>query len=318
MPNARTSFPRCAAGRMVTGCRWQLSRPSHPRYAKDCRPRGTFPDAPFVTNQTDLSMMSSAEPRQVFVSQMDKSFVVRHVVGTALFCFSGVLAAMRLPCTLCDKAKLSFREGAAILRQHRDPCLRGDGTMNVSKGFHATGFKNGLCEQIAMPHTGYATTEGALQSMHAFMKIKATYEEFVHPQVLRYASSQFCGVLHWLSEHDVLLYVKQVTSCTIGELFWPVSHVDKDLWYTVLVALDRGAGVVAGGDFAFPTLGWVLKLCDGDILIYNPTIHHGTTEFHVDSTSNSRLMLAFYFSKNAFRGACNVKAIYDRVGLRRM
>ena len=52
---------------------------------KDCRPRGTFPDAPFLTNQTDLSMMSSAEPRKVFVSQMDNSFVVRHSVGTALF-----------------------------------------------------------------------------------------------------------------------------------------------------------------------------------------------------------------------------------------
>ena len=49
----------------------------------------------------------------------------------------------------------------------------------------------------------------------------------------------------------------QVTAVTIGELFWPLSHVDDDYWLTVLACVDFGAGPVEGGDWAHAGMGWV-------------------------------------------------------------
>jgi len=48
-----------------------------------------------------------------------------------------------------------------------------------------------------------------------------------------------------------------VTAVTIGELFWPLSHVDTDFWLTVLVCVDFGVGPVEGGDWAHAGMGWV-------------------------------------------------------------
>ena len=38
---------------------------------------------------------------------------------------------------------------------------------------------------------------------------------------------------------------------------------------------------MSGGGFGFATVGHVLKCHHCDVLIYNPQIHHGTTEFEL-------------------------------------
>ena len=89
----------------------------------------------------------------------------------------------------------------------------------------------------------------------------------------------FEPVIQYLNQHKVELYSQHVSGVTAGKLFWPRSHTDPDVWYTVLVCIDYGRGVLSGGDFAFASIGSVLKCQHCSVLIYNPTHHHGTTEF---------------------------------------
>ena len=105
---------------------------------------------------------------------------------------------------------------------------------------------------------------------------------------------------------------------TFGELFWPRSHIDQDLWYTVLVALDIGQGVSAGGDFSFAECGWVLGCEHGDVLIYSPRVYHGTTEFAVSTAHDSRVFAAFYMKAEGVAAAALTHAVECRVGHRPM
>jgi hypothetical protein len=40
-------------------------------------------------------------------------------------------------------------------------------------------------------------------------------------------------------------------------------------------------GIMSGEDFSFAIVGRVLECNNCDVLIYNPQIHHGTTEFEL-------------------------------------
>ncbi len=45
-----------------------------------------------------------------------------------------------------------------------------------------------------------------------------------------------------------------MSGVTAGKLFWPRSHVDNDVWFTVLVCLDYGRGIIGGGDLVLVLL----------------------------------------------------------------
>ena len=79
----------------------------------------------------------------------------------------------------------------------------------------------------------------------------------VHPMVMQYVPCLFKGVFRLLAEYDVQLYAMQVSGLTCGDLFWPRVHVDDDFTFMVLVCIDYGCGPIAGGDFAFVSVGHV-------------------------------------------------------------
>ncbi len=95
------------------------------------------------------------------------------------------------------------------------------------------------------------------------------------------------------------LFAHFVSGVTAGKLFWPRSHTDPDVWFTVLVCLDYGRGIIEGGDFAFGSIGHVLKCEHGNVIVYNPTHHHGTTKFsvHPNDANSGHVLFAFFFMK---------------------
>ena len=71
------------------------------------------------------------------------------------------------------------------------------------------------------------------------------------------------------------------------------------------MGIDVGAGAEAGGDFAFPAHGHILRCVSGDILVYKPTEPHGTSEFCFPEdveNEDSKIFAAFYCSGTTVRG----------------
>lgn len=125
--------------------------------------------------------------------------------------------------------------------------------------------------------------------------------------------SLFDPVISWLREFDIHLFADFVSSVALGDLYWARAHVDDDAWYTVLVVVDIGEGLHAGGDFGFPTLGTVLELHHGDVLFFNPSFLHACTE-SVPKLAGSRLFISFYCKADVLSAAALSKAMASRVG----
>jgi hypothetical protein len=108
-----------------------------------------------------------------------------------------------------------------------------------------------------------------------------------------------------------------VSGVTAGKLFWPRSHIDHDVWFTVLVCLDYGRGILGGGDFGFGSVGHVMQCKHGDVIVYNPTHPHGTTEFdlHPNEPESGRLFFAFFMKKNVLHADLLSQAMVNRLGV---
>ena len=106
--------------------------------------------------------------------------------------------------------------------------------------------------------------------------------------------------LDWVHEHDVHLFVDFISAVGMAELYWPRSHQDADAWYTVLVCVDIGAGMVAGGDFSFSSHGTVLEARHGDVFFFNPSYFHSCTEPH-PASGGKRLFISFYSKRATLR-----------------
>ena len=72
--------------------------------------------------------------------------------------------------------------------------------------------------------------------------------------------------------------------------------------------MHLGNGPVQGGDFSFAADGWVMELRDGDVLIYNPTAVHGTTEFEYAQAADGCMLDVRFFLLDE-----NVKRLYNQV-----
>ena len=127
----------------------------------------------------------------------------------------------------------------------------------------------------------------------------------------------FEPVNHWLSCSKVELYAGFVSGVTAGRLFWPRSHIDPDAWYTVLVCIDYGRGIMSGGDFGFATVGHVLECRHCDVLIYNGLMHHGSTEFELypNDIDSGRLFVAFFMKKQVLHADLLSQAMAKRCGV---
>jgi len=83
-----------------------------------------------------------------------------------------------------------------------------------------------------------------------------------------------------------------------------------------LVCLDYGRGINGGGDFGFCSVGHVLQCKHGDVIVYNPTHPHGTTEFvlHPNEPESGRLFFACFMKKNMLHAVLS-QAMVNRVGV---
>ena len=198
------------------------------------------------------------------------------------------------------------------MEKHREFLQRGKSVANVCCNFVVTGHKCDLNTKLCMPHNA-SSANSALPDLQARLKLSALFRKYVYPIVKLEFGWLFEPAWEWVQEHELLLFSKFVTGATGGRLFWPRSHVDPDLWYTILVALDYGKGV-KGGDFAFGGVGRVMGCRHGDVLIYNGLLLHGTTEFAVADDASGRVFFALYMKRAIVVSAARNQSLVGRVG----
>ena len=148
-------------------------------------------------------------------------------------------------------------------------------------------------------------------------KLRGIFNNHIYPIVMHEFGWLYEPVETWLDKHNVKLFARFVSGVTAGKLFWPRSHTDPDVWYTVLVCIDYGKGIKCGGDFGFGSIGHVLQCTHGDVLVYNPTHHHGTTEFSLipNDEKSGRIFFAFYMKKQIVHADLLTQQVVKRVGV---
>ena len=260
--------------------------------------------------------MSAAQPLRfsckervrVHISKMPADRLVRHEQGTVLMSERGdagrVLAA-RCRHTLPPAVQRRLVGKLNILFAERPFLCRGAGTACVCNTFQVIGFKADRMTGQALLHAGDRCKDAATRIAsdtrfrEILCEIQAVYLEFIHNIVLQSVGDIFLPVLTWLKDMQIELFCDQSTAATGGKGFVPRSHIDPDIWMTVLVRLCEGADIRAGGDFAFARAGWVLETRPGDVLIYDPLELHSTTEMHHRSAHDNCIYLAFYMKQSA-------------------
>jgi len=94
--------------------------------------------------------------------------------------------------------------------------------------------------------------------------------------------------------------------------FWKWKRVSVS---NLLVCLDYGRGIIGGGDFGFTSVGHVLQCKHGDVIVYNPTHPHGTTQSDLHPNEPGRLFFAFFMKKNVLHADLLSQAMVNRVGV---
>jgi hypothetical protein len=114
-----------------------------------------------------------------------------------------------------------------------------------------------------------------------------------------------------------MLYSYFVNGVTAGKLLWPRLHIDLNVWFTVLVCLDYGKCIIHKRNFGFGSVGHVLQCKHGNVIVYNPTHTHGTTEFdlHPNEPESGQLLFAFFMKKNVLHADLLSQAMVNRVGV---
>jgi len=202
------------------------------------------------------------------------------------------------------------------MERHRPYLLRGKEVANICANFVVTGLKEDLNTKLKMTHTA-KSERSAHPEMEMRAKLRGIFNKHIFPIVTQEFGWLFEPVVSWLDEFNVTLFARFVSGVTAGRLFWPKSHKDPDVWFTVLVCIDYGDGIKGGGDFGFAGIGHVLQCAHGDVLIYNPTHHHGTTEFSLlpNQVDSGRLFFAFYMKKQTLHADLLSQQVVKREGV---
>ena len=276
------------------------------RSKDDVRPMGTFTDSPLMSRGLDLKF-SCTDEIQHHVTSMPAESMVRHEGGTVLIregVLHGARCSEQLPSEISTELVGCYRE----MERYREFLQRGKEVANVCGNFVVTGFKQDLNTKLYMTHHS-KVPEVAFPELQVRLRLRRIFLRYVYPIVRREFGWLFQPVMEATSD----FYACFVTG---GRVFWPRSHTDPDLWYTVLVSLDFGKGVVAGGDFAFVTHGHVLQCAHGDVLVCNGLCLHGTTEFHLHEAdaSSGRLFFAFYMKAASVHAHARSQSLVSREG----
>ena len=179
-----------------------------------------------------------------------------------------------------------------------------------------TGLKEDNNTKLLMQHVP-KSDKFAERELHMRSKLRSIFLKSIYPLVKKEFGWLFEPIREWLHNNKIELYAHFVTGVTAGKLFWPRSHTDQDVWFTILVCIDYGKGIISGGDFSFASVGNILECRHGDVLIYNPTCYHGTTEFKLYrmDESSGRIFHAFFMKKATLHAALLSKALRNRVGV---
>ncbi|KAL1508402.1 hypothetical protein AB1Y20_004512 [Prymnesium parvum] len=254
----------------------------------DIRERGTFADAPYMTRYYDLKFICKGSEQQ-FVTSMPTDRILRSEDGDSLW-REGVFVAGRAPEHLPPVAVAALRECFHEMSDTGDFVIRGKGAANVCVDFVVTGVKCDLNTKVAMPHsTSSSDVHDAVRAHNVRHKVCAIFQNFIYPIAFRWYLPFLEPLKRFFQGQQVRMWAGGlVTGCTVGNLFWPKQHRDDDAGFTILVPIDYGSGVAAGGDFAFSDCGYIFGCCSGDVIIFNPSYYHGTTEFKLDGESHTR------------------------------
>jgi hypothetical protein len=144
--------------------------------------------------------------------------------------------------------------------------MRGDSVANVCSNFVVTGLKEDNSPKLIMSHVPKKSTT-AERELHMRSKLWSIFIEAISILVQKEFGWLFDPIREWLKDNEIDLYAHFVTGVTAGKLFWPCSCTDPDVWYTILVCINYGRGIIS----------MVESFKHGDVLIYNPTCYHGTT-----------------------------------------
>ena len=205
------------------------------------------------------------------------------------------------------------------MEKHRPFLKRGVDVANVCANFVVTGIKQDNNTKLKMTHSP-VSHRNAFPELQMREKLCGLFIKHIYPLVKMEFAWLFDPIEQWLKDNKVNLYANFVSGVTAGKLFWPRSHTDPDVWYTILVCVDYGQGIVGGGDFAFASIGRVLECKHGDVLVYNGLHHHGTTEFHLldGNELSGRLFFAFFMKKNVLKADLLSQAVARRDGVKRV
>ena len=278
-------------------------------------PIGTFLDSPSMTKGSQLKFCCPANENQ-FVTSFKHHKILRHSTGTVLQDSNGTLLGARCSASMSKDISLELLLIYNQMELHRCFLMRGKDVANVCSNFVVTGLKQDLNTKLKMAHSP-KNHNSALLEMEMRSKLRGIFRNHVYPIVCNEFRWLFHPINSWLVMNKVVLHSYFVSGVTAGKLFWPRSHIDHDVWFTVLVCLDYGRGVNGGGDFGFGSVGHVLQCKHGDVFVYNPTHPHGTTEFdlHPNEPESGRIFFAFFMKKNVLHADLLSQAMVNRVGV---
>ena len=176
------------------------------------------------------------------------------------------------------------------------------------------GIKSDYTTKLAFPFSSMAeAAEDALRAHEVTVKLRALYQNHVAPLVMKEFGFLFEHISGWVKQFDIHLFADFVSAVGLAELYWPRSHVDADSWYTILVVIDLGRGLEAGGDFSLARHGHILKAEHGDVFFFNPSHVHSCTE-PAPHPNGSRLFISFYCKKATVHAGAVASAMHARVG----
>jgi hypothetical protein len=216
-------------------------------------PINQFHDSPTMTCGLELRFCSRVSEQQ-YITSFPQGRLLRHVNGTVLLDSNGILIGARcsksLHSTFTDELLLVYNQ----MELYRPYLLRGKEVTNVCANFVVTGLKEDLNTKLKMTHTAKSERSAHLD-MEMRAKLRGIFIKHIYPIVVQEFGWLFEPVGSWLEEQDVKLFARFVSGVTAGRLFWPRSHKDPDVWFTVLVCIDYGDGIKGGGDFGFGSIG---------------------------------------------------------------
>lgn len=268
---------------------------------KGMYPVGSCAGMESVSNAHELYY---SRPEKYNVTTMTNVIELRQT-GVVLLDAHGHVEALRLEQAL----ELNPHQAATLVNLFKEATTvcgkltRGQSTAHICKSFVVLGHKKERFENGTNTHSVNRLNQTDKARWTAVQgRIRSFFKKIILENMKQVFYLEIRAVELFFKSNGLDLYYGSASSCTIGQLFWPRSHVDKDAFYSILPVVDTGAGI-RGGDFAFAEVGHVLKAFSGSIFLYHPQKYHGTTKFGLDKGSKAARFMASFYLKEAVVGA---------------